>query len=122
MKTLRKAVSLLERNQIQGEFDSFQLLEDAAFQNIREKHRARRYISAEHENLGCILLLALIGAPGSFVAWAASGDAGYLCGFLFWLIVGVPTYYYLVYAARYWREHYAIIAEENRRYGQASFG
>ena len=46
----------------------------------------------------------------------------YFFGAAFWSIVGITLYTYLAHAAKYWREHYAIIGEEVRRFGRASFG
>lgn len=122
MKIVRKFFSLIGHEPIDGEFNNFQFLEDAAFQQRRSIHLDRRPPAAEPINAGICFLLSLAGAPYCFVAWLVNNDAGYLFGATFWSVAGIALYIYLAYAAKYWREHQAIRIEEMRRFGRTSFG
>lgn len=67
-------------------------------------------------------MLSLLGAPACPILGLIKDDNVLLASSIFWLIVGLVLFSYLALAARYWREHRAIISEELRRYGHASFG
>lgn len=122
MRVVHQVVALIDHKPIEGEFDSIKLLDDIEFQRVRASHLARRPMPAQLDNTGVTFLLALIGAPGYFVAGLFSNDVAYFFGAAFWATVGIATYTYLAHAAKYWREHSAIRAEEVRRFGRSSFG
>jgi hypothetical protein len=122
MKIVLKLFSLIGHEPIDGEFNSLQMLEDAAFQHRRSIHLSRRPTAAEPTTAGICFLVSLIGAPYCFVAGLLDNDAVYFFGAAFWSFLGVALYLYLAYAAKYWREHQAIRMEEVRRFGHTSFG
>jgi hypothetical protein len=122
MKLLRRAADLLEHEPIEGELVRLKLLDEAAFQAARARHLARRPMPARTDTAGVTLVLSLLGAPTCLVLGLIKGDSVLLVTSVFWMIVGLVLFSYLVLAAKYWREHRAIISEELRRYGSASFG
>lgn len=122
MQIVRKLFLLIGHEPIDGEFNNFQYLEEAVFQQRRSAHLSCRPPSAEPTAAGICFLLSLAGAPYCFVAGLFNNDASYFFGAAFWSVVGIALYIYLAYAARYWREHQAIRTEEIRRFGCTSFG
>lgn len=123
MNLLRKAAAAIEHEPIEDEFKSLKLLSDTEFQRARARHLARRRMPPRSGNAGVAFVLALIGVPVFLVLGLINSDSAYVVGAAFWLVVGIALFLYLALAARYWREHYAILAEEARRYGRgASFG
>ena len=50
MKLLRRAISLIGHEPIDGEFSGLALLEDAAFQTARANHLSRRSTSTTTDN------------------------------------------------------------------------
>lgn len=122
MKLLRRAISLIGHEPIDGEFSGLALLEDAAFQTARAKHLSRRPTSTTTDNAGVVFVLSLIGTPICLVTGLVKHDGSLILSAVFWLVVGAALFFYLAFSAAYWREHRAIISEEFRRYGSASFG
>ena len=94
---------------IQSEFVHLMLLDDAAFQTARTRHLARRPTSARTDNAGVAFVLSLFGAPTCLLLGLIKDDSVLMASSIFWLIVGFVLFSYLAFAARYWREHRAII-------------
>lgn len=122
MNLARRAISLIGHEAIDGEFSGLALLGDAAFQTARAKHLSRRPTSTTTDNAGIVFVLSLIGTPMCLVAGLVKHDGSLLLSAIFWLVVCTLLFYYLAFSAAYWREHRAMISEELRRYGSASFG
>jgi hypothetical protein len=122
MKLLRRAADLIGHEPIESEFAQLKLLDDAAFQTARTQHLARRPMPARADNAGVTFVLSLFGAPTCLLLGLIKDDSVLLASSIFWMIVGLVLFSYLVHAAKYWREHRAIISEEVRRYGRATFG
>jgi hypothetical protein len=122
MNLLHKAAAAIEHEPIEDEFKNLELLNDTEFQRARAVHLASRRMPSHSDNAGVTFVLALIGVPVCLVLGLVNRDSAYVACAVFWLVVGIALFIYLALAARYWREHYAIIAEELRRYGRASFG
>ena len=122
MRLLRKFPALIGHDSIDGEFSRLELLNDADFEKARAGHLARRPMPANTDNVGAIFGLSLFAVPTCFILSLIKGDSVLLGSSLLWLSVGLVTFFYLASAGKYWREHYAFISEEIRRYGSPSFG
>ena len=120
--SLKQMFSRLNPDHQQGEFDHLKDMDDLGFQTFRAKHLARKPRPYNSENIGIFFLLSLTGAPASLVLVLFTLNPIWFVGVCAWLGIGVVTYFYLAAAAKYWREHYAIIHEEIRRYGANTFG
>lgn len=94
MNTFRRAVAWIGHEPIEGELEFLKTLNDIESQAMRKRHLERRPMD-DH------VLLATSA---------------------FWWIAGLGLFSYLATAARYWRKHNAIRAEEARRYGRSTFG
>jgi hypothetical protein len=121
MEIILHLILLSGHEPIDGEFLGLALLNDAAFQSVRAKHLSRHPTPAITNNAGVLFLVSLFGILICFVMGIIKNDNFLLLSSIFWLLIGLATFFYLVFSATYWRKHRAIISEEFRRFGSSSF-
>lgn len=119
---LRRVAARIGHESIPGEFDYLEQLDDPTFQFERSRHLVSPQKPAQTPSMGVTLLLAAMGALAYAIAAVVARDLSYAIAAAAWAVIAAPCYWYVTSAAKYWRRHRAIQAEEVRRFGSASFG
>lgn len=111
----------LEHEPLPQDLKKLSCLNHAEFEKTRADHMKRKAWPDEPTGVGVALLLSFLGVPACLFNALIAKDPAYLFAAVFWLVVGLVSYGYLALAAGYWREHRAIMQEEQRRSGRCSF-